>query len=238
MQSLPGGSNFEVTVYHQSSLSHLSLPYDRVLPLGKMNRSVLKTLPLAKGKDIHNRTAKLALYKECVALAQIITDTVARQCALSEVREKWREHRGDGGHTLELQVASCLDRISYGRLCQSKARLRLLPNASERYDWCVVNPLENHQRVLHKRHEKESPDAFNHGRGKRDFVPMTNWGFRNMDPDAVSRHKELTDRQHFMGPHWRNRPKPMLLEELSFEEQLHVQFQAKPKMRKTPKKHF
>lgn len=203
-----------------------------------MSKQLLQNLPLAKGKDIHSHVAKLALYKECLALASLITDKLVRQHTLTEVRDKWREHRGDGGHTLQMQLASCLDRISFGRMCHSKARQRMLPRASEVYDWGVINPLENHQKFIRYRHEKESPDAFNHGRGKRDFVPMSNWGYGNMDPDAIAKHKELTDRQHFMGPHWRNRPKPMLLEDLSFEEELHVHFQGKPKMRKTPKKHY
>ncbi|ESL06485.1 hypothetical protein TRSC58_05840 [Trypanosoma rangeli SC58] len=203
-----------------------------------MNKQLLQTLPLAKGKDIHSRVAKLALYKECIALARSVSDPLTRQHTLVEVREKWLQNRGCGGHSLQLHLASALDRISYGRMCVSKQRLRLLPSASEKYEWGVVNPLENHERRLTKRTEKESPDAFPHGAGKRDFVPMTNWGYGNMDPDAVMRHKELTDRQHFMGPHWRGKPKPMVLEDLSFEEQLHVHFQKKPKMKTTPKKHY
>ncbi|KAF5224393.1 hypothetical protein ECC02_002649 [Trypanosoma cruzi] len=203
-----------------------------------MNKQLLQTLPLAKGKDIHSRVAKLALYKECIALAKNVGDPLVRQHTLVEVREKWMQNRGCGGHSLQLQIASALDRISYGRMCVSKQRLRLIPNASEKYDWGVSNPLEYHEQRLTKRSEKESPDAFPHGAGKRDFVPMTNWGYGNMDPDAVMRHKELTDRQHFIGPHWRGKPKPMVLEDLSFEEQLHVHFQSKPKMKKTPKKHY
>ncbi|KAG5494154.1 hypothetical protein JKF63_01989 [Porcisia hertigi] len=203
-----------------------------------MSKQVLQSLPLAKGKDIHNRMAKLALYKECLALAYLVGNKLVREHTLREVREKWLEHRGDGGHALQLQLASCLDRISYGRMCHSKARQRLLPNASESYDWGVVNPMENHEKLIRRREERQSPDAFNHSRGNRDFVPMSNWGYGNMDPDAIAKHKELTDRQHFMGPHWRDRPKPMVLEELSFEEELYVHFQGKPKMRKTPKKHF
>ncbi|CCW59881.1 unnamed protein product [Phytomonas sp. EM1] len=203
-----------------------------------MNKSALATLPLAKGKDIHNRVAKLGLYKECLALAFLIKDKLIQEHTLNEIRTKWLEHRGDGGYSLQVQIASCLDRIAYGRLCHTKSRQRLITDASTRYDWGVVNPMENHQRLIHRREAKKSPDASSHGSGKRDFVPMTNWGIGNMDPEAVAKHKELTDRQHFMGPHWRNRPKPMVLEELSFEEQVHVQFQKKPKMRKTPKKHY
>ncbi|CCW67145.1 unnamed protein product [Phytomonas sp. Hart1] len=203
-----------------------------------MNKHTLSTLPLAKGKAIHDRVAKLGLYKECLALGFLVRDDLVRAHTLGEIRAQWLAHRGDGDYTLQIQLASCLDRIAYGRLCQTKARQRRLPNASGAYDWGVVNPMEHHHRRLTRRDENPSPDASNHGRGKRDFVPMTNWGMGNMDPDAVSKHKELTDRQHFMGPHWRNRPKPMVLEELSFEEQVHVQFQKKPKMRKTPKKHY
>lgn len=203
-----------------------------------MNKASLATLPLAKGADVNNRMAKLALYKECIALAYLIRDDLVQQHTLVEVRQKWREHRGDGGHSLQLNIASCLDRIAFGRLCHSKARQRLLPDASLKYNWDVVNPMENHEKLIRRRADRGSPDTFVHGGGNRDFVPMNNWGFQNMDPDAVTKHKELVDRQHFMGPHWRNRPKPMVLDELSFEEHMHVQFQSKPKMRKTPKKNF
>ncbi|KAH8613955.1 hypothetical protein ERJ75_000714400 [Trypanosoma vivax] len=216
------------------TLSDLGTKWDA----SEMNKQLLQTLPMAKGKDVYNRTAKLALYKECIALAASVSDPLVRQRTLAEVREKWLQGRGDGGQTLQLQLASALDRIAYGRMCVSKQRLRLIPNASEKFDWDVVNPMENHALRIQRRAERESPDAFPHGSGKRDFVPMTNWGYGNMDPDAVMRHKELTDRQHFMGPHWRNKPKPVLLEDLSFEEQMYVQFQSKPKMKKTPKKHY
>lgn len=203
-----------------------------------MSSKLLETLPLAKGKAVQDRVAKLGLYKECLALAYLVDEKLVREHSIEEVKTKWRENRGCGGHSLQLHVASCLDRVAYVRLCHSKQRQKLLPQASLKYDWGVVNPLENHERLLKKRNEKASPDATNHSRGKRDFVPMTNWGFRNMDPDAVAKHKELMDRQFFMGPHWRNKPRPMVLEDLSFEEEMHVHFQPKPKMRKTPKKNY
>lgn len=203
-----------------------------------MNRQVLQEAPLAKGKDIFNRTAKLGLYKECLALVYLIDDPNIRQHTLVEVQNKWRQNRGAGGYPLQLHIASCLDRVCYGRLCHSKARQRMLPSASLKYDWGVVNPLEYQTRVMQRREERQSPDAFNHGRGNRDFVPMTNWGYGNMDPDAITKHQELLDRQFFMGPHWRDRPKPVPIEDLSFEEELFMHFQPKPKMRKTPKKNF
>lgn len=220
----------------KNSFKNIYVFFDvHVLP---MSKQLLETLPLAKGKSIHDRIAKLALYKECIALARLVDDKLVQQHTIAEVRSKWNENRGCGGHSLQLHLASCLDRISFGRLCHSKQRQRLLPHASVCYDWGVVNPLEHHEQVTRMRSEKSSPDATNHSRGNRDFVPMTNWGFRNIDPDAVSKHKELMDRQYFVGPHWRNRPRPMVLEDLSFEEQMHVHFQPKPKMRKTPKKNF
>lgn len=203
-----------------------------------MNPNLAHTIALAKGKDVHNRIAKLGLYKECLAIARSVDDKRASLTSIREVQEKWRQHRGVGGSSLELHLASTLDRIAYGRLCLSKQRQRTLPNASEAYDWGVENPMENHASRIKRREERESPDSHSMGAGRRDFVPMANWGNGNMDPDMIKRHKELTDRQFFMGPHWRAKPKPMLLENLSFEEQMHVHFQAKPKMKKTPKKHY
>ncbi|CUI15623.1 Hypothetical protein, putative [Bodo saltans] len=205
-----------------------------------MNPYLAHTIPLAKGKDVHNRIAKLALYKECLALAISIEDRKSAGMTLKEVRTQWREHRGAGGSSLEVQLASVLDRIAYGRMCITKQRLRNVPNASEDYDWDVINPLENHAKRMHKkRSEKASPDAYPIGEGRRDFVPMTNWGGGNvMDPDVTKKHKELTERQFFMGPTWRAKPKPVMLEDLSFEEQMHMHFQPKPKMRKTPKKEY
>lgn len=206
-------------------------------PFKSMSK-LIETLPLARGKAVHDRVAKLGLYKECLALCFYIEDKLVKAHTLEEIRTKWAENKGCGGHSLQLHLASCLDRMAFGRLCYSKQRQKTLPSASTSYDWGVINPLENHDRQIHMRSGKSSPDATAHSRGKRDFVPMANWGYRNIDPDAVSKHKELMDRQHFVGPHWRNRPRPMVLEELSFEEQMHVHFQPKPKMRKTPKKHF
>ena len=40
-----------------------------------------------------------------------------------------------------------------------------------------------------------------------------------MDPDVIRTHKELTDRQYFMGPLWRGKPKPLVYGDLSMEEQ-------------------
>lgn len=203
-----------------------------------MNTHLNHTLPLAYGKCIYERAPKLALYKECLAVAAAVADPRVRELTINEVRTQWRQCKGDGGQVLQLNVAACLDRISYGRMCITKQRLKNLPNASERYDWAVNNPMENHEKIIKRREEKKAPDSVAMGSGNRDFVPMTNWGYRNMDPDMVKRHKELTDRQYFMGPHWRNKPKPMVLEEYSFEEQLHIQFQPKPKIPKKIRKEF
>lgn len=204
-----------------------------------MNPYLAHTIPLAKGSAVHSKVAKLALYKECLALALCIEDRKSAGMTLGEVRTKWRELRGCGGSELQVHIGSVLDRIAYGRMCIPKQRQRLVNNASEQYDWAVENPLENHAKRIKRRAEKQSPDSTVHGKGNRDFVPMTNWGGGNvMDPDVIKKHKELTDRQHFMGPNWRAKPKPLMVEKLSFEEQMHVHFQPKPKMVKTPKKNF
>lgn len=203
-----------------------------------MNRKLVAELPLATGPAAYDRVAKLALYRECIATAKAIPEDQLRRLSLSEVRDKWRKGIGAGGHSLGLQIATCLDRLAFGKLSLSKHRQRMLPKASETYDWSVQNPLENHQVVLKRKEEKENPASFMHGAGHREFVPMTNWGLGNMDPDVVMRHKELTDRQYFMGPHWRGKPKPLLYEDLSFEEQMAAHFVPPPKIKHKVKKRF
>jgi hypothetical protein len=109
---------------------------------------------------------------------------------------------------------------------------RGIPCASEEYNWGVINPMENQQRMMaQRREEKERPENKEEvfGRGRRDFVPMTNWGQGNIDPDMVKKHKELCDRQYFMGPHWRAKPKPLIYEDLSMEEQFSAHFAPQPK---------
>lgn len=100
-----------------------------------------KSLPLAVGKAINNRVAKLALYKECVALANIADVGKAKRVQLEEVRRSWRCSMGDGGVSLQVTVASALDRICYARMCLCKQRCKLVPQASVTYEWLVKNPL-------------------------------------------------------------------------------------------------
>ena len=203
-----------------------------------MNSHLNHTLPLAMGKCIYERVPKLALYKECMAIAKAVPDKRVRDMSINEVRSVWRKNIGDGGQVLQLNIASCLDRISYGRMCLTKQRQRMLPNASERYAWDVNNPMENHKSAIKKREEKQNPDGPAFGEGKRDFVPMSNWGYGNVDPDVIRRHKEQSDREHFMGPHWRGKQKPMIFDDFSFEEQLAIQFQPKPKVTQRLRKEF
>lgn len=49
------------------------------------------------------------------------------------------------------------------------------------------------------------------------FKPdYSNWYAGNVDPQDLKRHKELLDRQHFMGPFWEGRPRnPSILDEES-----------------------
>lgn len=186
-----------------------------------MNPRLVKELPLAKGKAIFDRIAKLALYRECVALALAVPDKRQKKTALSEVRREWHKHRGDGGLSLQLSIASCLDRIAYGRMCISKARLRTIPTASDKYDWQVQNPMREQIKAANRREDKKDPFLRGNLQGYReDFVPMSNWGYRNIDPDHRKKHFELIDRQHFMGPHWRGKPQPVDVDKLSSEDQL------------------
>lgn len=203
-----------------------------VPPIGSQTLSAAAAaqFPLAKGPAIHSGAAKIGLYRECLRLAQTIKEPTTRNMTLKEIRSKWREQRGHGGMSLQLSIASCLDRVSYLRMCTSKGAQRGIPRASEDYDWQVQNPMENQAKLQMKRREEMHPEPKEevHGRGNRDFVPMTNWGQGNIDPDMVKKHKELTDRQFFMGPHWRGKPKPLIYEDLSFEEQLQAHFAPPP----------
>lgn len=197
--------------------------------------------PQAMGTAVYQISAKLGLYRECLRLARGIKDDRVRAAGVDEVRNGWRENRGIVGPTLRLTLAGCLDRVAYARMCLSKTTLRKIPAASENYDWAVANPLE-FQRIstdVKKRHESDTPrPEFPQGEGKRDFVPKTNWGRGNVDPDMVKRHKELTDRQFFMGPHWRGKPKPLIYEDLSFEDQIAAHFTKPPEMPHSIKKNY
>jgi hypothetical protein len=200
--------------------------------------------PRALGAAIHQAAPKLGLYKECLALAKVLQDPRVRMMSINEVKEKWRENRGAVGPTLELLIASTLDRLSYARLCTNKNRLRGMPDASERYDWDVRNPMESHAKMakINKRIEQTDKPAEHrdqcHGRGKRDFVPITNWGRGNVDPDLAKKQKEQMDRQFFMGPHWRGKPKPLIYEDMSFEEQMVAHLSPAPKIPYKKKKNF
>jgi hypothetical protein len=192
----------------------------------------------ARGPAVTDRTAKLGLYKECVAIGKNMPDETQRRLVLKEVRTKWKEGVNLNGDYLALALASTLDRIAYGRLCLTKQRQKLLPNASENYDWGVKNPLHNHaKRILHREKLNAHEHPFGQGSG-RDFVPVSNWDMGNVDPDIQKRHNELTERGFFMGPTWRNRPKPVPIDQLSVEEQFFLHTQAKPVLKKTPKKNF
>ena len=198
--------------------------------------------PRAVGSAVHDRAAKMGLYRECLALARIIKNPRTRAMSIAEVRDKWRENRGAVGAQLELLIASTLDRVSYVRLCTNKTRLATVPFASVRYDWSVVNPMESHEKLAVTNRANNGKRAVHteeaHGRGKRDFVPMTNWGHGNVDPDLMTKHKEQLDRQYFIGPHWRGKPKPLIYEDMSFEEQVGAHFSPPPKLPTKIKKRF
>ena len=100
--------------------------------------------------------------------------------------------------------------------------------------------MENHEKVMMRRKEEKRDEPMEqcHGKGRRDFVPKSNWGQGNLDPDAVKKHKELTDRQYFMGPHWRGKPKPLIYEDLSFEQQMQAHFAPPPIAPKRVKKRY
>lgn len=194
------------------------------------------------GSAVHLVAAKIGLYRECLKLARGIKDDRLRESSVEEVQTQWRYNRGTVGPSLRLTLAGCLDRVAYARMCLSKATLRGIPAASMNYDWNVSNPMD-HQRQfgesVKKRHESETPTPeFPQGQGNRDFVPKTNWGRGNIDPDMVKRNKELTDRQFFMGPHWRGKPKPLIYEDLSFEEQIAAHFTKPPEMPHKIKKNY
>ena len=199
-------------------------------------------IPRAVGPAVHSRVAKVGLYRECLLLARTIQNPRTRAMSVAEVRDKWRENRGAGGQSLELLLASTLDRMAYVRLCTSKARLKSLPLASVEYNWDVKNPMESHEKLAVVNRAENGKRAEHlaeaHGRGKRDFVPITNWGQGNIDPDLIKKQKQQLDHSHFMGPAWRGKPKPLIYEDLSFEEQLAAHVTPAPKLPKKIKKHF
>ena len=203
------------------------------------SESIKATACRALGPAIHDRAAKLGLYRECLLLAQVAESAVKGKSSKTEVQNSWRKQRGASGVMLEVVVASCIDRISYARMCLCKQRCKLVPAASEKYPWNVINPGENQTRYTRKRHENESNASMGDtGKGNRDFVPISNWGFGNIDPEMHVLKKQTFDRQYFKGPHWRNKVKPKNIEELSFEESAVMYGRGVPKIPKTPKKHF
>ena len=44
-------------------------------------------------------------------------------------------------------------------------------------------------------------------------VSFTNWHAGNVDPEDLKKHKELLHRQHYGGPFWEGRQKPMQLKD-------------------------
>ena len=207
---------------------------------GAANSSV--QFPRAMGSAINDRVAKLGLSRECLALAKTVQNPRTRAMSIAEVKDKWRENRGAVGDSLQLLLASSLDRMAYVRLCTSKSRLRGVPLASVQYNWDVQNPMESHEKLAVSNRATNGKRAVNadesSGRGKRDFVPITNWGAGNVDPDLIKKQKEQLERQHFMGPTWRGKPKPLIYEDLSLEEQVTAHFSPPPKMPVKIKKRF
>lgn len=53
---------------------------------------------------------------------------------------------------------------------------------------------------------------------KREPVSYSNWYAGNVDPEQMTRHKELLDRQHFSGPFWEKRPLPRSVMDETFQE--------------------
>jgi hypothetical protein len=205
-----------------------------------MSETVKRLMPRATGKAVNDRVAKIGLYRECLQLAQLAETSIKSKSMKLEVQETWRKQRGHGEMLLECALALCLDRIAYGRMCLCKQRLRTVRAASETYDWAVKNPMDNYAKLHRKRHESESqkntPEHF--GGGNRDFVPATNWGFGNVDPEMKVMQKKALDHHFFMGPHWRNKPKPINMDDLSFEEGAIMYGRGKPNIPKTPTKHY
>ena len=177
------------------------------------------------GPAIRDRVAKLALYKECMLLARA-SDRLQRKRTIMDVRETWRAKRGAVGLLIPMALGSCLERIAYGRMCVERPKLKNIKAASLNYDWGSVNEGEYYHKMRTKRAENNTGRKFvlgedpNTGRHARDFVPITNWGLGNMDPDVIRTHQKLTERGQFMGPTWRGKPKPDIYEDLTFEEQL------------------
>ena len=203
-----------------------------------------KDVPAAVGPAVRDRLAKLALYRECIMLSKAQKTPQLRKLCLKETQDEFRRLKGEGGPPLAIAIAHGLDRIEYIRMCTSKARMRELrvPNASTTFDWGItdVKQTELTRAKVSKRHEKQSPTekAATHGKGYRDFVPMTNWGKGCLDPDHMRTHRELLDRQYFMGPHWRGKPKPLIYGDLSMEEQTIARLTKPADLKEKIKKEF
>ena len=63
---------------------------------------------------------------------------------------------------------------------------------------------------------------------KREPVSYSNWYAGNVDPEQMTRHKELLDRQHFSGPFWEKRPMPKSVMDETFQEYLAGTEEEKP----------
>lgn len=63
---------------------------------------------------------------------------------------------------------------------------------------------------------------------KREPVSYSNWYAGNVDPEQMTRHKELLDRQHFSGPFWEKRPMPKSVMDETFQSYLTGTEEEKP----------
>lgn len=48
---------------------------------------------------------------------------------------------------------------------------------------------------------------------RREVSLFSNWNGANPDPDDYRKHREMLDRQHFMGPFWEGKKRPPTVEE-------------------------
>jgi len=144
---------------------------------------------------------------------------VMRPKALQEIREGWRSNVGASGDVLTHVMTAALDRIGYLRVNVPKRRLSQLPKAASlNYAW-----------FEEENAEKKKENSLQAEYDKDDIMTKTNWGFGNIDPDMLKRHKSLLDRQYFMGNEWKGKPKPRVFEDLTVEDQMREMF-TPPKM--------
>jgi hypothetical protein len=205
-------------------------------------RRVKDDIGVAAGEAVSNRAALVGLYRESFKLATAQRDPQLRAQAVADVRQQWRERKGAMPETAGIFIAQCIDRIEYARLCLSKSAIRAakVPSASTSYAWDVQKQEQGRAFKQTKRENKDGNVSSHetHGKGLgRDFVPMGSWGRGCMDPDVIRQHRELTDRQYFMGPHWRGKAKPLVYSDLSMEQQALARAQAPVEtVDKAPKK--